>query len=62
MSIRLLPTMKVRLRVLLHKSVDGEAWTEDEFNDFMANLMGVSNVEESDEQDYLEDPNEGLDI
>ena len=43
------------LKSLLDKGEDGQAWTEDEFNEFMANLMGVSNVEESDEQDYLDD-------
>ena len=48
------------LKSLLHKSVDGEAWTEDEFNHFMANLMSVSNVEESDEQDYLDDDMESI--
>ena len=43
------------LESLLHKSEDGEAWTEDEFAEFMSNLMGVSDVEESDEQDDLDD-------
>ena len=42
------------LKSLLHKSEDGQAWSEDEFNNFMANLMGISNVEESDEQDNLD--------
>ena len=43
------------LESLLHKSEDGEAWTEDEFAHFMTNLMGISDTEESDEQDYLDD-------
>ena len=44
------------LKSLLHKGADGEPWTEDEFAAFMSNLMGVSDVEESDEQDHLDDP------
>jgi hypothetical protein len=36
------------LKSLLHKSEDGQAWTEDEFREFMSNLMGV-NAEENDD-------------
>jgi hypothetical protein len=43
------------LKSLIHKSEDGEAWTQDEFAEFMTNLMGTPDVEENDEQDYLDD-------
>ena len=36
------------LKSLLHKGEDGQAWTEDEFREFMSNLMGV-NAEENDD-------------
>ena len=45
------------LQSLLHKSEDGEPWTEDEFAHFMNGLMGAG-VEEKDEQDYLDNPDE----
>ena len=35
------------LESLIHKGEDGEAWTEDEFAEFMSNLMGT-NAEEND--------------
>jgi hypothetical protein len=42
------------LNNLVHKSEDGEEWTQDEFSDFMSNLMDTNNQEESDEQDNLD--------
>ena len=39
------------LNSLVHKSEDGEEWTQDEFSDFMNDLMGATDEEESDEQE-----------
>ena len=42
------------LESLIHKGADGKEWTQDEFSEFMDNLMGV-NAEENDD-DYDDDP------
>ena len=39
------------LKSLVHKSEDGEPWTEEQFTEFMSNLMGSSDGEEYEEQD-----------
>ena len=42
------------LQSLLHNSIDGEPWPEDEFAEFMTTLMtpGDEDVEECDEGEF----------